>query len=104
MSRKREKVCTNLNYIEHFLILASTITGSVSISNFASLYGIPTGIMNFAIGTRITGFAIGTKNCAIATRIKMHKSIIKKKKKKHDKIALLEKSKLNNIEILISKA
>ena len=27
MSRKHEKVCTTINYIEHFLILASTITG-----------------------------------------------------------------------------
>ena len=29
MSRKHKKVCTTLNYIEHFLILASTITGDV---------------------------------------------------------------------------
>ena len=36
--------------------------------------------------------------------IKKHKSIIKKKRKKHDKIVLLAKSKLNNIEVLISKA
>ena len=26
MSKKHKKVCTTLNYIEHFLILASTIT------------------------------------------------------------------------------
>ena len=31
-------------------------------------------------------------------------SIIKKKEKKHDKIVLLAKSKLNTIEVLISKA
>ena len=30
--------------------------------------------------------------------------MIKKQKKKHDEIALIEKSKLNNIEVLISKA
>ena len=34
----------------------------------------------------------------------MYKLIIKKKKEKHDKIALLSKSKLNSTEILISKA
>ena len=34
----------------------------------------------------------------------MYKSIIKKMKKKHYKIVLLAKSKLNSIEILISKA
>ena len=34
----------------------------------------------------------------------MYKSIFKKKNKKHDKIVLLAKSKLNSIELLISKA
>ena len=43
MSRKHKKVCTALNYIEDFLILASTITGCISISSFASLLGIPIG-------------------------------------------------------------
>ena len=50
MSKKRKKVCTTLNYIEHFLILGSTITGCVSISAFASLVGIPIGVMSSAIG------------------------------------------------------
>ena len=40
MSKKHKKVCTTLNYIEHFLILGSTITGCVSISSFAYLVGI----------------------------------------------------------------
>ena len=40
MSKKHKKVCTTLNYIEHFLILASTITECISISFFASLIGI----------------------------------------------------------------
>ena len=42
MSRKHKKVCTTLNYIEHFFILASTVTGCISISAFASLLSIPT--------------------------------------------------------------
>ena len=71
MSRKHKKVCTALNYIEHFLILASTITGCISISAFASLLGIPIGI---------TSSAIGWKICAITTGITKYKSIIKKKK------------------------
>ena len=95
MSKKHKKVCTTLNYIEHFLILASTITGCISISAFASLIGILIGI---------TSSAIGLKICAITAGIKKYKSIIKKKKKKHDKIVLLAKSKLNSIEVLISKA
>ena len=89
ISKTHKKVCTTVNYIEHFLILASTITGCVSIS----LVGIPIGI---------TSSAIGLKICAVTGGFKKYKSIIKKKKK-HDKIVLLAKSKLNRIEVLISK-
>ena len=34
MSKKHKKICTTLNFIENFLILASRITGCVSISAF----------------------------------------------------------------------
>ena len=34
MSRKHKKICKSLNYIKQFLILASTITGCISISAF----------------------------------------------------------------------
>ena len=71
MSRKHKKVCTTLNSIEYFLILASTITGCISISAFASFIGIP---------IEITSSAIGLKICAITAGNKRYKSIIKKKK------------------------
>ena len=83
----------NLNYFEHFRILGSAITGCVSISAFASLAGIPIGITTSAIGLKI---------CALTAAIKKYKSISKKKKKKHNKIVLSAKSKLNSIEVLIS--
>ena len=41
MSKEHKKVCTVLNYIEHFLILASIINECTSISFFASLVGLP---------------------------------------------------------------
>ena len=41
------------------------------------------------------------KISTITARIKKHKSIIKKNKKKYDEIVLLEKGKLNTIEVLI---
>ena len=41
MSKKHKKVCRVLNYIDHSLIVISTITGCVSISTFASLVAIP---------------------------------------------------------------
>ena len=44
------------------------------------------------------------KICAITAGIKTYKSIIKKRKEKHDKTVLLGKYKLNTIEVLISKA
>ena len=49
----------------------------------------------------ITSSAIGLKNCAITAGIKKYKSIINKKKKTHDKIVLLPKTKLTSMEVLI---
>ena len=70
-------------YIEHFLILASAVTGCISISDFAPLVGI-------AIEIEIS--AIGLKSLEINAGIKMHKSVIKKNKKKCDKKVLLAKT------------
>ena len=67
----------------------------ISISDFASLIGI---------SIKIRSSAIGLKICAIAAGIKTFKSIIKKKKRKHDEIVFLAKSKSNEIDVLISKA
>ena len=80
---------------KHFLILAYAITGCVYISAFASLIGITIGI---------TSSATGLKICAIAAGIQKYKSITTKKEKKHEKIVLLANSKLNSIEVLMSKA
>ena len=52
MSRKHKKVYTTLNYIKHFLILASAITGCISISAFASLLGISKGITSSVIALK----------------------------------------------------
>ena len=76
MSKKHKKVCTTLNYIEHFLILPFTVSEYISMSAFLSLVGISMEITNSAIG---------------------------EKEKKHKKIVLLAKNKLNSIEVLISK-
>ena len=68
---------------------ASTVTRYVSISAFASLVRIHINIANSVVGLKIL--------------VQELKSIIKKKKKKHDKIVLLAKTKLNTIEVLICK-
>ena len=90
---KYKKTCKYLNYVEHLLILTSIITGCASISAFPSLVSVPVGI---------TSSAIGIKVCAITAGIKKYKPMIKKKK--HDKIVLLGKDKLNTNKVLISKA
>ena len=75
------------------LNLVSAVIGCFSIPAFASLVGIPIGI---------TSSAIELKICSITAGIKNYKTTIKKKK--HDKIALSAKTKLNSIEALISKS
>ena len=72
-------------YIEHLLILISTVSRCLSISTFASLVGSPMVIT--CSGSYV-----------INPGIKKYKTI----KKKHDKLVLLAKSKLNRIEVLIS--
>ena len=49
----------------------------------------------------ITSSAVGINICAITAGIKKYKSILKKKKEKHDKIVLLRKE--NTIKVLISE-
>ena len=89
MIEKYKKTCKYLHYVEQLVILASTVTSCVSISTFALLACVPVGV---------TSSAVGIKICAITKGIKKYKSIIKKKKK-HDKIVLLGKDKLNAILI-----
>ena len=61
MSRQYKKVYTTLNYIEHFLIMASAITGCISISAFVSLIVIPIGITSSAIGLKVCAVSVGIR-------------------------------------------
>ena len=87
ISNMHKKFCTALNYIENFLILVFAVTGSISISGFASFLGIL---------IEITTYAIALKICVITAGIKKWKSIIKKKEMKYNQIILLAKTKLNS--------
>ena len=78
MSNKNKKVCATLNYIDHFPTLVFTVAICISISGFSSIVNISKRIM-----TSIVGLSI----CAIIAGIKKYKSIIKKKKTKHNEIA-----------------
>ena len=92
MSKKHNKVCRVLNYIDNLLIVLLATTRFVSISALTSLIGIPIGITRSASGLKI---------CVTTAWIKRFKSI--NKKKKHDKIVLLAKCKLNRIKFLYFK-
>ena len=79
----------------HLLILASSV-GCVYISAFVSLFCFSVSIASSTTAIKIIA--------VIAVGFKKYNSIIRKKKKKHDKIVLLAKTKLNTTEPLISKA
>ena len=53
MSKKHRKACRVLHYIQHLLIVISTIAGCVSNSGFTSLVGIPIGITSSEIGLKL---------------------------------------------------
>ena len=68
-----KKTCKYINYAGHLLILASTVTGCVSMSAFASLVCVLVGI---------TSFEVGIKMCAITARIKKNISPLSRKREK----------------------
>ena len=61
MSEKYKKTCKYLNYVEHLLILASTVTGCVSVSSFPLLVCVPVGITSSAVGIKICAITAGNE-------------------------------------------
>ena len=94
-SKKLNKYVTIFDYIDKILIILSVTSSGISIISFASAIGVPAGIAS-ACFTLIFSITTGI--------IKKLLNITRKKKKRHDKILMLAKSKLNSIESLISQA
>ena len=92
---KLNKYVAVFDYIDQTLIVLSSTSGGVSIILFTSSTGAPIGIASASF-TLIFSLATGI--------IKKLLNITRKKKKKHDKILMLAKSKLNSIEKLIYQA
>ena len=84
MSKKLSKYIGTFDYINKILIILSAASGGISIISSTSIIRIPAGI---ASASFTLVFSLTTE-----------------KKKKHDKIIMLAKSKLNNIETLMSQA
>ena len=94
-SKKLNKYVAAFNYIDKVLIVLSATTSGVSIISFRSIVGAPVGIASASF----------TLFFSLTTGIfKKLLNITRNKKKKHDKILMLAKSKLNSIETLISQA
>ena len=93
--RKLNKYITVFEYIDKILIFLSATSGGVSIISVISIVGVPVGIASASF-TLIFSIAKGI--------IKILLKTTRNKKKKHDHILMLAKSKLNSTEILVSKA
>ena len=94
-SKKLNKYVTAFDYIDKILIVLSATSSGVSIISFTSIVGAPVGIASANL-TLFFSLTIGI--------VKKLLNITRHKKKKHDKILTLAKSKLNSIETLVSQA
>ena len=91
-SKKLGKYVAAFDYIDKILIVLSATIRGVSICSFTSVVGAP----------------VGKATASFALIFSLRRGIVKKllsttrnKKKKHDKMFLFAKSKLNSIETLI---
>ena len=82
-------------YIDKALIVLGAITSGVSIISFTSVAGAP-------VGTASASFTLIFHLTTEIINILLN--IARNKKKKHDKILVLAKSKLSSIEALVSQA
>ena len=95
MSKRLSKYIASFEYFDKSLIVLSVTTGSISIASFATVIGAPVGIVSARFGLSFSIFKWTVKKLLKTTR---------NKKKKHNKVVMLARSKLNSIESKISKA
>ena len=95
MSKRLSKYIASFGYFDKSLIVLSVTTGSISIASFATVIGAPVGIISASFSL---AFSISTGI------IKKLLKTTRNKKKKHNKIVMLARSKLNSIESKISEA
>ena len=95
MSKRLSKYIASFDYFGKSLIVLSITTGSISIASFTNFVGTPVRMMSASCSLA----------CSITTGIvKKLLKTTRNKKKKHNKIVTLSRSKLNSIESKISKA
>ena len=94
MSKRRNKYNASFDYFDKSLIVLSVTTDSISIASFATVIGVPVGIVSASFSLT---FSISTGI------VKKLLKTTRNKKKKHNKIVMLARSKLNSIESKISE-
>ena len=77
------------------MIVLSIISGVVSIASFTTVIGMPVGVTNASLSL-VFSLCIGL--------VKKLLKAIRNKKKKHNKIVMLARSKINSIESKVSEA
>ena len=95
MIKRLSKYIAFCDYFDKSLVVLSATSGSISISSFATVIGTPVGIVSASLSLTFSLSAGTVKKLLQTTR---------DKKKKHNKIILLARSKLNSIEIKVSEA
>ena len=93
--KKISKYIVAFDYAEKLFVTLSASFGTLSIVSHATVVGIPVGIAGASLTVIFT-----IKTGVVKTLL----NITRKKKKKHNKIIALARSKLNIIETLISQA
>ena len=93
--KKLNKYLVSFDYLDKIFIALSASFGTLSIASYASVVGTPAGIASSSL-TLI--FTVGT---GISKSLL---NVTKKRKKKHNKIIVLAKNKLNMIDTLLSSA
>ena len=93
--KKLNKFLVSFDYLDKIFITLLASFGTLSIASYASVVGIPAGITGASL-TLV--FTIGTGI------IKSLLKLTKKRKKRHNKIIVLAKNKLNMIDTLLSRA
>ena len=92
--KKISKYIVAFNYADKLFITLSASFGTLSIVSHATIRGIPVGIAGASLTLTFT---------VTTGVVKKLLNITRKKKKKHNKIIALARSKLNTIETLISQ-
>ena len=93
--KKLNKYLVSFDYLDKIFITLSASFSTLSIASYATILGLPVGIAGSSL-TLIFTISTGINKSLL--------KVTKKRKKKHNKIIALAKSKLNMIDTLLSSA